>query len=206
MKALAACLAVALLFASQSRALHIQQVGTLSEDQKHGVELAAAEMSQTAELLGFTLTLSEQREATTVGVVTVEGALSPPDLPVIHLQWPAGERQHHPCTFHVAAAPGELTWHASLDRYGASELNERFAKRYGQPMTDAAWNAWFAVKALVETALRAPEGGDRCAALARGRFDGHKGTPLSFDRATRRLVQPTYVIGRDGRATPKRLP
>jgi len=33
--------------------------------------------------------------------------------------------------------------------------------------------------------------------LARARFDGHKGTPLTFD-AGRRLLQPLCIVGAEG--------
>ena len=60
-------------------------------------------------------------------------------------------------------------------------------------MTAPAWLGWVAVKASVEAALRSEAPLD-CETLARGRFDGHKGRALTFDRATRELIQPVYVV------------
>jgi PQQ-dependent catabolism-associated beta-propeller protein len=87
----------------------------------------------------------------------------------------------------------KVAWLPSLDRYGAAELNERFRRRYQTPMTASAWTGWFAIKALVENALREGSGARLCELLAQARFDGHKGTPLFFDRETRELQQPTYA-------------
>src|SRR5207253_822904 len=55
--------------------------------------------------------------------------------------------------FHVApsdamqhdAGEAAVAWDSSLERFGADTLNRRFLARFGQPMTDAAWAAWFAV-------------------------------------------------------------
>lgn len=109
---------------------------------------------------------------------------------------------------HVDTTTGSpALWHASLHRYGAEQLNERYERRCGAPMDSAAWAGWFAVKVLAETLLRLPAGGSTAEALAtavgRGGFDGHKGQPLSFDPATGVLRQPLYVVGRDaeGRET-----
>ena len=66
-------------------------------------------------------------------------------------------------------------------------------------MTPGAYAGWIAVKALVEAALRPAAPNDRCAGLARLRFDGHKGRPLTFDRLSRALQQPLYVVNQ-GRA------
>lgn len=52
-------------------------------------------------------------------------------------------------------------WHPEFRRYGAGELNERFERAYGTPMTPPAWHGWIAVKAIGEAALR---GEDLCAA------------------------------------------
>ena len=67
-------------------------------------------------------------------------------------------------------------------------------------MSSRAYAGWVAVKALLESALRARGRGDRSASLARLRFDGHKGRPLFFDPQTRILRQPTYIV-QDGRVT-----
>ena len=45
-------------------------------------------------------------------------------------------------------------WEATLDAYGARELNARFAARWGQPMDPPAWSAYQAVKIAFETPFR----------------------------------------------------
>ncbi|HEX6632143.1 MAG TPA: ABC transporter substrate-binding protein [Gemmatimonadaceae bacterium] len=124
--------------------------------------------------------------------------------------------------FHVAASdamrrdalaghPGArraLLWHPALERYGAAQLNDRFRARFDAPMDGAAWAAWFALKALWEGAARAHEATPRAlaAALAAGRFDGHKGAPLSFRAWDRQLRQPLYLVGADARTVLAEVP
>jgi ABC-type branched-subunit amino acid transport system substrate-binding protein len=92
-------------------------------------------------------------------------------------------------------------WHPTLFRYGATQLNERFRRAYDAGMSSAAWAAWIAVKLVADVALRAPAGGTTLMeglADPTARFDGHKGTPLSFRRSDRWLRQPLYVVHCDG--------
>jgi hypothetical protein len=90
-----------------------------------------------------------------------------------------------------------VAWDASLEKFGADTLNERFHTRFGRPMSADAWCAWVAVKALWESALRVKSGEARRIAeyLARDttQFDGHKGRPLSFRTWDHQLRQPLYV-------------
>jgi hypothetical protein len=96
-------------------------------------------------------------------------------------------------TFRVRAEGARREWDPTLERFGAGELNERFRRHAGRPMTADAWCGWVAVKAIAEAALhaRSLEPADVADALRALRFDGHKGEPLSFDER-QRLVQPTY--------------
>ena len=191
------------LAGAQERALHIQVDGALTADHRAGIELGLAEASQTASLLGARISVSPARRPRPIGMILVGQLVDHPPVPVIHLD--AGQAAAEPpCQFRIQGAADDVTWHSTLSRYGASEVNERFIRRFNRPMTSEAWNAWFAVKTLIETALRTAETAKLCEAVARGRFDGHKGLPLSFDRGTRILRQPLYVIGPDGRATEKR--
>lgn len=84
------------------------------------------------------------------------------------------------------AAARVAAWHPSLRRYGAGELNERYAAHAKRPMDEDAWLAWIAVKLAFESLLRGRDAGA-------ARVDGHKGVLLRFD-ATRHLAQPLYVI------------
>jgi hypothetical protein len=96
-------------------------------------------------------------------------------------------------------------WHSTLERYGAGQLNERFRRRFGVPMTAGAWAGWFAVKAVFESAMRAKarDPASLRAAITGAQFDGHKGVALRFLSGTNQLAQPFYVV-RDGRATEAR--
>jgi ABC-type branched-subunit amino acid transport system substrate-binding protein len=98
------------------------------------------------------------------------------------------------------AATMEL-WHGSLERYGATQLNDRYAARFRRPMTSFAWAGWMAVKVAWETSLRAQsvEPAGILAALGeeRTQFDGHKGAPLSFRTWDNQLRQPLYAVAPD---------
>jgi hypothetical protein len=110
-------------------------------------------------------------------------ATGEPDDPIAPGSW----------AFRIRAEGGRREWDPALERFGAGELNERFRRRAGRPMTADAWCGWVAVKAIAEAALRARSlaPADVADALRALRFDGHKGQPLYFD-ARQQLVQPTY--------------
>lgn len=73
-------------------------------------------------------------------------------------------------------------WNPALERYGASQLNERYQKRFGKPMSGAAWAGWFGVKVAWERFTGRQDG-----------FDGHKGELLSFRSWDHQLRQPLYL-------------
>lgn len=107
-----------------------------------------------------------------------------------------------------ASAPNASTpvlWHESLERFGAEQLNQRYARRFALPMDSDAWAGWFALKLLSESALRAHATTARALARAltdsAAQFDGHKGVPLRFDTRTRVLRQPLYLVARDSAGT-----
>jgi hypothetical protein len=87
---------------------------------------------------------------------------------------------------HKDGALHAVEWHASLERFGAEQLNERYRRAAHRSMDGAAWIAWMLVKAAVESELRGVP-------LPDGRFDGHKGVALTFD-ARRRLRQPLCIV------------
>jgi ABC-type branched-subunit amino acid transport system substrate-binding protein len=99
----------------------------------------------------------------------------------------------------TAGGPGVrcVDWDPGLERFGAAQLNQRFEARYHRPMAAPAWTAWMAVKIAAELTLRnaAARPEDLAGRLAGMRFDGHKGSALSFDPG-RHLIQPVYVVGR----------
>ena len=84
-------------------------------------------------------------------------------------------------------------WHHSLERFGARQLSDRYAQRYGTPMTSDAWEGWMAIKAAWESAVRARDG-SAAAVLERGTFDGHKGVALRFGTGDRILRQPVIIV------------
>jgi hypothetical protein len=85
-------------------------------------------------------------------------------------------------------------WHASLQRFGAVELNQRYERRTHEAMDGDAWAGWFAAKAATEAALRLDRP-DRAGLIGptAPSFDGHKGAPLRFD-SSGVLRQPLYII------------
>lgn len=98
---------------------------------------------------------------------------------------------------------GTKLWAGSLEKYGASQINERFRSKYHSTMDGSAWAGWVAVKIAAEAALRA-RSGQPTALLAylespSTSFDGHKGWPLSFRLADHQLRQPLYVAVTSGK-------
>ena len=100
----------------------------------------------------------------------------------------------------AAGAGSAVLWAPSLEKYGASQINERFQARYHLPMDGSAWAGWITVKIAAEAALRARSTG--AATLlsyleaSSTSFDGHKGWPLSFRSRDHQLRQPLYVVVR----------
>ncbi|HUQ20626.1 MAG TPA: hypothetical protein VM099_13510 [Gemmatimonadaceae bacterium] len=92
-------------------------------------------------------------------------------------------------------------WDKSLEKYGASQLNDRFQNRAGRPMTSHAWAGWFALKVAWETALRAQSSAPSAllGVLDKNgmQYDGHKGAPLSFRSWDHQLRQPLYAVERE---------
>jgi hypothetical protein len=100
---------------------------------------------------------------------------------------------------------GESTielWHASLERFGAGQLNDRYRAQVKQPMDSAAWAGWFAVKAIWEASQRARSVEGRTIADFIERdttaLDGHKGVALSFRSWDHQLRQPLYAVPTSG--------
>lgn len=90
-------------------------------------------------------------------------------------------------------------WHSTLERYGASQLNDRYKDRFGRAMSSHAWTGWFALKLAWESSLRARNLGESVIGpLMRQtiHFDGHKGAPLNFRPWDHQLRQPLYAVSR----------
>lgn len=88
-------------------------------------------------------------------------------------------------------------WDAQADRFGAPQVNNRFARLAGRPMTAADWAAWVAMRAVMEAAARqgASTGAELVAALADGRvqLDVGKGMAASFRPWDHQLRQPILL-------------
>jgi len=88
-------------------------------------------------------------------------------------------------------------WHWAWERYGAPQLNGRFLKRTGRPMTGYDWSAWVGVKAVVESVVRT-EGDNfqkvRAYMLSDDLIvDGFKGNRLAFRSWDHQLRQPLFL-------------
>ena len=88
-------------------------------------------------------------------------------------------------------------WHRAAERYGAPQVNHRFERDAGRPMSDMDWSAWVAVKALAEAVARekAMTGPAISAALLSGKIDIEmtKGIPGSFRAWDHQLRQPIML-------------
>jgi hypothetical protein len=185
-------------------AIVIRVAGEASPDLRRGIEFGIAELAQTAGLMRRRVILARDSssEATGIIVATASAPIPAGETVVrIHISpLPSGAEA---CEFSVAAPDSKTdrsvaAWHPTLSKYGASELNERFDRKYVSGMTEGAYLGWVAVKALVEAELRRKPDEDYCRVVATLRFDGHKGRPLFFDAPTRTLSQPLYIV-KDGK-------
>jgi ABC-type branched-subunit amino acid transport system substrate-binding protein len=113
--------------------------------------------------------------------------------------------QHSPVTISANAsgqtvareADSVTLWGPSLQRFGASQLNDRYRDRYHLGMDGFAWAGWAAIKIATEAALRtrstSPAKLTAYLESSTTRFDGHKGWSLTFRVADHQLRQPMYI-------------
>jgi ABC transporter substrate binding protein (PQQ-dependent alcohol dehydrogenase system) len=97
-----------------------------------------------------------------------------------------------------AAGIWAVGWHHELERFSARDLNSRFRRRFGAPLTEVSWAAWAAVKLIGEAVVRggvANPVGLGAFFASSPPFDGHKGAALTFRPWDHQLRQPLYVIG-----------
>jgi hypothetical protein len=180
---------------------------------QQGASLAMSEAKRTADLLRVVL-----RWGATSGEVMIGHAAPAQEPPVPFLVAGVPEvilKPPRPRIFRVASSPRVrqqalarqkrkdlrvVDWHPDLERFGAEQLNERFRRRFGQPMDEGAWHGWMAVKIATELALQIPPGASRTliSALETSIFDGHKGDQLRFGE-DHYLVQPVYLVDAKGR-------
>jgi ABC-type branched-subunit amino acid transport system substrate-binding protein len=98
----------------------------------------------------------------------------------------------------VAGSRDSVTlWGPNLQRFGASQLNDRYRDRYHLWMDGFAWAGWAGVKIATEAALRTRSTSPaKLVAYLESpstQFDGHKGWPLTFRVADHQLRQPLYI-------------
>ena len=176
---------------------------------RKGVDFGIDEVRRTAKMMGVDVAIERvagdaasvvARSGGAIQVVVSdrdEGSSNSPDPgPRVYT---CGLREWRPEAWSVASRPARARrqgamsrdWHPALARDGAGQLNQRFFRYAGQPMDEAAWRGWMAVKVAFESAVRAGSGEDDLLAL---QFDGHKGQPLRFSE-NGHLVQPTYRVG-----------
>jgi ABC transporter substrate binding protein (PQQ-dependent alcohol dehydrogenase system) len=88
------------------------------------------------------------------------------------------------------------SWEATLDAYGAREINARFLAEFGDPMEPTAWSTYQAVKILFEAATLggAVDPDAVMAFIDGGVFDIWKGIGASFRSWDRQLRQSLYLV------------
>jgi ABC-type branched-subunit amino acid transport system substrate-binding protein len=89
------------------------------------------------------------------------------------------------------------TWEATLDAYGAREMNARYRQQFREPMDAPAWATYQAVKILYEAAFFGgtiePEGVVAFLAAPTSVFDVYKGIGTSFRPWDRQLRQTLFL-------------
>ena len=89
-------------------------------------------------------------------------------------------------------------WEATLDAYGAREVNARFNARWGRPMDPPAWAGWIALKIAFEASMFAGgrDGASIAAYLAseQALFDVSKGIGMTFRPWDHQLRQSLYLV------------
>jgi ABC-type branched-subunit amino acid transport system substrate-binding protein len=106
-----------------------------------------------------------------------------------------------------ASTDSIVLWSSILERFGASQINDRYRDKYATGMDGGAWAGWAAVKFGAEAALRARSAspGQVLAYLESPatQFDGHKGWPLTFRLSDHQLRQPLYIVAAPSAGTVK---
>jgi hypothetical protein len=170
-----------------------------ARDVQRGASMAVLECKRAADLLGARLIIDETPWDVVVAGCSESSlkltASKAPKAVILNAFLPADSiRIEHPRLFHVFATEKQRheLWNASLERFGAAQLNARYRYAYGEEMTANAWAGWVSIKVLWEAALRARSSAPANIAAflesPRAQFDGHKGSPLKFDAKTHVLT------------------
>ena len=103
----------------------------------------------------------------------------------------------------VAGSAGlePTTWHPGFESYGGTQFNTRFEKLAERPARPLDYQAWAALRALGEAAVRtkSPERGVLRDYMLSGNFElaGFKGEPLTFRGWNNQLRQPVLLTHDD---------
>ena len=112
-------------------------------------------------------------------------------------QWPVTISASASAEVATSGRDSVTLWGSTLQRFGASQLNDRYRDKYHLWMDGFAWAGWAAAKIVAEAALRtrSTSPGKLMAylELPTTQFDGHKGWPLTFRIADHQLRQPLYI-------------
>ena len=158
---------------------------------RHGGALVSP--GDAADVMLLALDPANSREA----LARVRGAARPEALAGIGWELPGGLGAEE------ARGTWAVGWHPELEQFSGRELNTRFHRRFGVPLTEISWAAWAAVKLIGEALVRGnATSADRVVTFLESAppFDGHKGTALTFRSWDHQLRQPVYVIGPRKRA------
>ncbi|MDO9709726.1 ABC transporter substrate-binding protein [Paracraurococcus lichenis] len=99
----------------------------------------------------------------------------------------------------VAGSAGlePVAWSPAAEQWGATQLQNRFERQAGRPMTGIDWSAWAAMRAVAQAATAAGSAEPaRVGAALRApgfSFAGFKGRPLSFRPWDGQLRQPIQL-------------
>ncbi|MSO85103.1 MAG: branched-chain amino acid ABC transporter substrate-binding protein [Rhodospirillales bacterium] len=103
----------------------------------------------------------------------------------------------------VVGAAGLMAhaWHAFWERHGAPQLNRRFAKAAGRPMTDEDWATWVGVRMIATAIIDSREhDGEKLMEALTGpaiRLELYKGVPGSIRPWSRQLRQAMLLATHD---------
>jgi hypothetical protein len=182
------------------RVLRVGVTPTADEEVRAGLAFGIEEARRSMALFGWRVQIDTVHAGVAPGsrihaVVSTEPVDGTGDIPVLMLSCAPAPR-----AFLLSDCPvsDAIEWHPTLERFGAGQVNDRYRAATGRGMSAAAWRAWFAMKVLSETAMRARDPA-RIAERLRNpatQFDGHKGTALRFDERGV-LRQPLYRVTRD---------
>lgn len=97
---------------------------------------------------------------------------------------------------HPEAKVEAWAWHPDFVKFAARDLNNRFRKRFQQPMDSDAWAGWAALKMTSETVARTQSAEPKQILTylrEEMEFDGQKGIPHTF-RDNGQLRQPLLMV------------